>query len=69
MTTCHESLAETVNEASLQPDQACRGRLPVSAQAHAGTCGQSADRRHSLRACMVTVTRSAYVQVSNIEPS
>jgi len=45
------------------PDEACGGRLPVSAQAHAGTCGQSADRRHSLRRCMVTVTRSAYVQV------
>ena len=25
-----------------------------STQAHAGTCGQSASRRHSLRRCMVT---------------
>jgi hypothetical protein len=26
---------------SPQPDKACSGRLPASAQAHAGTCGQS----------------------------
>jgi hypothetical protein len=29
------------NGASPQPDKACRGRLPLSVQAHAGTRGQS----------------------------
>ena len=31
----------TPNGASPQPDQACRGQLPVFAQTHAGTCGQA----------------------------
>src|ERR1035437_2411351 len=30
----------TTNGASPQPDESCRGHLPVFAQAHARTCGQ-----------------------------
>jgi hypothetical protein len=55
--------AASSSRASPHPDEACDDRLPVAAQAHARTCGQSADRRHSLRRCMVTVTRSVYLLV------
>jgi hypothetical protein len=51
------------NGVAPQPDEPCRGRLPVLGQAHVGTRGQSADRRHSLRLDMLTMTRSACVQV------
>jgi reverse transcriptase-like protein len=52
------------NGAAPQPDEPCRGRLPVFGQAHAGTRAvRVADRRHSLRLDVLTVTRSAYVQV------
>jgi hypothetical protein len=57
------AVVDRCNGVSPQPDEPCRGRLPVLGQAHAGTRGQSADRRHSLRLDMLTKTRSAYAQV------
>lgn len=56
-------LAQTSNGASPQPDERCGGRFRAKRRLTQGPAVRMADRHHSLRRCMVTVTRSAYVQV------
>ena len=53
----------TPNGASPQPDESCGGRLPVSSQLPQGPAVSVADRHHSLRLDMLTMTRSAFMQV------
>jgi hypothetical protein len=53
----------TSNGAPPQPDEACRSRLPLPGQAHAGPAVRATDRRHSLRLDVLTITRSACVRV------
>jgi hypothetical protein len=62
MQTPQKSRCST-NGVSTPARQAMPWSAPVLGQAHAGTCGQSADRRHSLRLDMLTMMRSTYVQV------
>ena len=51
------------NGASPQPDETCRGRLSVSGRLTQGPAVRLADRRHPLRLDVLTMTRSAYLQV------
>ena len=49
--------------AAPQPDKACRGRPRLSSRLTQGPAVRVADRHHSLRLDMLTMTRSTFMQV------
>jgi hypothetical protein len=53
----------TTSRVAPQPDKACDDRLWCQRRLTQGPAVRLADRRHSLRRYMMTVTQSAYVQV------